>query len=185
MKNTACSGNGYKTAQKTERSVFTRMCIGEAIIELMQDKGMNGVNVSAIAKKSGVSRMTFYYYYDSVQEALTDYMKEIVADYLKARKNTPGLGNYQEYSHVVFSLKFFDQYKTFFLTMTQNGLHSILMDGINEFMLSYLPKETVQSLYDIYYYAGGLLNTFLKWEENGQRESAEKIARIICQHTRV
>lgn len=26
MKNTACSGNGYKTAQKTERSVFTRMC---------------------------------------------------------------------------------------------------------------------------------------------------------------
>ena len=38
MKNTACSGNGYKTAQKTERSLFTRMCIGEAIIELMQDK---------------------------------------------------------------------------------------------------------------------------------------------------
>ena len=146
---------------------------------------MNGVNVSAIAKRSGVSRMTFYYYYDSVQEALTDYMKEIVADYLKARKNTPGLGNYQEYSHVVFSLKLFDQYKTFFLTMTQNGLHSILMDGINEFMLSYLPKETVQSLYDIYYYAGGLLNTFLKWEENGQKESAEEVARIICQHTRV
>mgnify|MGYP000139589920 len=69
--------------------------------------------------------------------------------------------------------------------MTQNGLHSILMDGINEFMLSYLPKETVQSLYDIYYYAGGLLNTFLKWEENGQKESAEEVARIICQHTRV
>ena len=68
--------------------------------------------------------------------------------------------------------------------MTQNGLHSILMDGINEFMLSYLPKETVQSLYDIYYYAGGLLNTFLKWEENGQKESAEEVARIICQHTR-
>ena len=53
---------------------------------------MNGVNVSAIAKRSGVSRMTFYYYYDSVQEALTDYMKEIVADYLKARKKIlPGL----------------------------------------------------------------------------------------------
>ena len=120
-----------------------------------------------------------------VQTCALPILKEIVADYLKARKNTPGLGNYQEYSHVVFSLKFFDQYKTFFLTMTQNGLHSILMDGINEFMLSYLPKETVQSLYDIYYYAGGLLNTFLKWEENGQKESAEKIARIICQHTRV
>ena len=47
--------------------------------------------------------MTFYYYYDSVQEALTDYMKEIVADYLKARKNTPGLGNYQEFSCCFFA----------------------------------------------------------------------------------
>ena len=114
MKNTACSGNGYKTAQKTERSVFTRMCIGEAIIELMQDKGMNGVNVSAIAKKSGVSRMTFYYYYDSVQEALTDYMKEIVADYLKARKNTPGLGNTRRILMLFFLLNSLISTKPFF-----------------------------------------------------------------------
>ena len=91
MENTTYSSSRYKTGQKTERSLFTRMCIGEAIIELMQDRGMSGVNVSAIAKKSGVSRMTFYYYYDSVQEALTDYMKEIVADYLKARKILPVL----------------------------------------------------------------------------------------------
>lgn len=174
----------HKTSQKTERSRFTRMCIGEAIIELMQQTSAEKLSISAIAKKAGISRMTFYYYYESVRDALTDYMKEIVSTYLEARKNTPGLGNFQEYSHLVFALKFFDQYESFFLTMTQSGLHSILMDGINEFMLSYLPKETAQSLYDIYYYAGGLLNTFLKWEENGKKESAEDVAKIICQHAK-
>ena len=51
-------------------------------------------------------------------------------------------------------------------------------------MLSYLPKETTRSLYDIYYYAGGLLNTFLKWEENGKKERAEEVAKIICEHAK-
>ena len=51
MKNTACSENRNKTAQKTERSLFTRMCIGEAIIELMQDKGIRAVvNVLQLRK---------------------------------------------------------------------------------------------------------------------------------------
>ena len=181
---TDTSNTKYKTNQKTERSQFTRMCIGESIIELMQNNDIHRVSISAIAKKAGVSRMTFYYYYDSIEAALTDYMKEIITDYLNARKNTPGLGNFQEYSHLVFSLKFFDQYASFFQTMTHHGLHSILMDGINEFMLSYLPKETANSLYDVYYYAGGLLNTFLKWEENGKKESAEEVAAIICEHTK-
>ena len=150
----------------------------------MRENGTEGLSISSVAKKTGISRMTFYYYYESIQDALTDYMKEIITAYLKERKNTPGLGNFQEYSHLVFSLKFFDQYENFFLTMTQNGLHSILMAGINEFMLSYLPKETTRSLYDIYYYAGGLLNTFLKWEENGKKESAEEVAKIICEHAK-
>lgn len=174
--------NKHKTNQKTERSRFTRMCIGESIIELMSANGLDGLSVSAIAKKAGVSRMTFYYYYTDITDALTDYMKEIIASYLEARKNTPGLGNFQKYSHLVFSLKFFDQYENFFLTMSKNHLHSILMDGINAFMISYLPKEESQSLYDIYFYAGGLLNTFLKWEENGKKETAEDVAKIISRH---
>lgn len=174
--------NKHKTNQKTERSRFTRMCIGESIIELMSANGLDGLSVSAIAKKAGVSRMTFYYYYTDITDALTDCMKEIIASYLEARKNTPGLGNFQKYSHLVFSLKFFDQYENFFLTMSKNHLHSILMDGINAFMISYLPKEESQSLYDIYFYAGGLLNTFLKWEENGKKETAEDVAKIISRH---
>lgn len=177
------SQSNHKATKKTERSRFTRMCIGESIIELMHRQGFEGLNISAIAKKAGVSRMTFYYYYDSVQDALSDYMREIIASFLSARKNIPGLGNFQEYSHLVFSLKFFDQYKNFFLTMAQNNLHSILMSGANEFMLSYLPQEDTHSLYDIYFYAGGLLNTFLKWEENGKKESAEEVAKIISTHT--
>lgn len=113
MKNTACSGNGYKTAQKQNAHFLPGCVLEKPLLSLCRTKGWNGVNVSAIAKRSGVSRMTFYIT-TILFRALTDYMKEIVADYLKARKNTPGLGNYQEYSHVVFLLNSLISTKPFF-----------------------------------------------------------------------
>ena len=63
---------------KTRRSRFTRMCIGEAIIDLMKNTDYESIKISDIAKRSGISRMTFYHYYDSKSAALTDYLDEII-----------------------------------------------------------------------------------------------------------
>ena len=35
------------------------------------------------------------------------------------------------------------------------------------------------SVYELYSYAGGLLNTFLKWEEDGKKDSAEDVADML------
>ena len=51
--------------KKTQRNRFTRMCIGEAIVELMKRDSLDKITVSQIAKKAGISRMTYYHYYDS------------------------------------------------------------------------------------------------------------------------
>ena len=38
--------------KKTQRNRFTRMCIGEAIVELMKRETLDKITVSQIAKKS-------------------------------------------------------------------------------------------------------------------------------------
>lgn len=164
---------------KTRRSRFTRMCIGEAIIALMKTTEYENIRISDIAKRSGISRMTFYHYYDSKLAALTDYLHEIILQYLRESRKNSNIGKFQEYEHILFSLNFFDRYADFFLVMARAGLYSILINGINEFMTSHFASGHKSSLYGLYYYAGALLNTFLKWEENGKRESVEKIAEII------
>ena len=45
----------------TKRNRFTRQCIGESIITLMQSKVFEEITISDIVKKAGVSRMTFYH----------------------------------------------------------------------------------------------------------------------------
>ena len=34
-------------------------------------------------------------------------------------------------------------------------------------------------MYELYAYAGALLNSFLKWEEDGKKESAHNVAQMI------
>ena len=57
----------------TKRNRFTRQCIGEAMIALMQDKNYEEITISDIVKKAGVSRMTFYHYFQSKTDALNNF----------------------------------------------------------------------------------------------------------------
>jgi AcrR family transcriptional regulator len=167
---------------KTKRTRFTRMCIGQSIIELMQDTEFLKIKVSSVARKAGVSRMTFYHYYDSIIDALNDYMKEIILEYLDICDRDSVPGHILEYPHLLFALRFFDQYASFFLTLADNGLHSIIIDAMNQFMIDRLKASRRYSIYELYYYAGGLLNVFLEWERCGKQQSAEEIAHIVVSY---
>lgn len=164
-----------------KKTVFTRMCIAEAIVALLETTDFQKLKISEIIKKAGVSRMTFYKYYNSPYEALTDYLKIIISEYMKNNEKAEIRERYMEYDHILYSLRFFDQYANYFLTLAKYKLHGILLDGINRFMVEHIQTAKKISVYEMYSYAGGLLNTFLKWEEEGKKDSAEEIADIMCQ----
>lgn len=165
---------------KTERNRFTRMCIGEAIISLMQSEDFDSLKISDICKKAGVSRMTFYHYYDSKTAVLMDYMDTMIEAYQKENK-AGKYGSFHEYHHILHALTFFDQYADFFLTLERANLHSLILEAVNRFMEEHIQPSYSGSVYKLYYYAGALTNLFLKWEEKGKVDSAEEIALIISQ----
>ena len=70
------------TKEYNTRTRFTRMCIGEALFVLLDQKEYGQIRISDIVKRAGVSRMTFYHYYDTKEEAVQDYFHEIVKEYV-------------------------------------------------------------------------------------------------------
>lgn len=121
----------------------------------------------------------FYKYYESIHDALCDYLNIIIIEYLEECANNPENGSFLDYSHILFALEFFNRYKDYFLTLSRCGLHSILINSINNFMSEYFTNPKNYSEYRLYCYSGGLLNTFLKWEENGCDCDAGEIARTL------
>lgn len=163
---------------KSQKSRFNRMCIAEAIIELMKTEELKKIKISSVVKKAGVSRTTFYKYFNSLEEVLDDYMNEIVAEYNVERAKNAEIKSLYDYKNILLTIYFFDQYADFFKTVTKQGFYSLLIDAINSFMTKniYFDKN---DLYELYCYSGGLLNIFIKWEQDGKKEKPEEIAQIV------
>ena len=165
-----------KNQANISKTKFTRMCISEAIIALMKETDFNKITISSVVKKAGIARMTFYLHYRSLYEALTDYLKILVEEFTKESKT---LGSIGEYSHILFALQYYDRYRDYFLTLARHNLHSILFDGINDYMEEQFSENPKHSVYEMYCYAGGLLNAFLQWELNDKKEPAEEVAQTL------
>lgn len=164
---------------RTERNRFTRMCIGEAIVALMKKKEYDKIKISEIVEKAGVSRMTYYHYYETKNDALNDYFKEIVNMYVLACEKRGLVGEFHSSRNIRFALEFFDEYADFIMTLNKNGLYSIIIEGMNRYIYSNFSPLYQGNEFELYFYAGGLLNIFIKWQEKGKEQSKEEIADII------
>ena len=109
---------------KDSKNTFTRMCIGEAVIRLLKNTDFDKIRITSVAKCAGVSRITFYKYYQSIHDALCDYLNIIIIEYLEECARNPESGSFLDYSHILFALEFFNRYKDYFLTLSRCGLYS-------------------------------------------------------------
>ncbi len=160
------------------KSLFTRQCIGETIVSLLQNSELNSLKIFDIVKKAGVSRVTFYRYYASTKDALEDYLHIIVNEFI-IESDTTIHGSYLSYQHILFAFNFFDKYREYFLVMKKRGLYSILINAVNKFCEEHIKFDNEIEVYKTYSYAGSLLNTFLMWEENNKKDKAEDVARTM------
>ena len=171
--------NKLSISNYTKRNKFTRMCIGEAMVALMKEKSYSKIKILDLAVKAGVSRMTFYKYYHTKDEVLNDYLNEIISGYIDIY-DTSTSSTFPNYENILNALIYFDKYSNFFVALCNAGLYSLLINATNEYLENIVVPKYGISLYKAYYFAGAILNTFIKWEENGKIESPEKIAHQLC-----
>ncbi|MBQ9823071.1 MAG: TetR/AcrR family transcriptional regulator [Solobacterium sp.] len=167
---------------KTElnsRTVPTRMAIGNAILDELEKKEFAQIKVMDVIRTAKVSRMSFYRYYENLYDALCDYLNIVVNGYMieGGEINDPGV--FMHLEHIEFSLNYFDRYARYFLILNRSGLYTILIDAVNEYMMKNILPQKKLHMFELYAYAGGLLNSFLKWEEDGKKESAHNVALMI------
>lgn len=163
----------------TTRNQHIRLCIARSLLKLMEDKPFEKITITEIVNNANVSRMTFYKYYRSKLEVLSDYMYEIMNDYMKESKMRTDIGHFRDYKHICHCFTFFKQYSSFILTLIRANMHAVIMNALNDYMDTYVLQVSEYSRYELYYYSGALCNTYLKWIESGMQETPEEIATMV------
>lgn len=111
-------------------NIFAKECIVSALLQLTDIKPLSSVTISELCKKAGVSRMTFYRNYASVEDIFTKRLAEIFQQYKKesAASNT-GIflrqGTYDSLLQLSFTIPEFSEGS---YTMRFRGLFSANAD---------------------------------------------------------
>lgn len=167
---------------RTTRNQYIRMCIARTLIQLMKTKEFDDITITELVKQANVSRMTFYKYYKSKQEVLSDYMYELVNDYVADTKKRMDIGKFHEFRRICHCFEFFKQYSPLIIILINANMYSVIINAVNNYMDTYVLPISHYSRYELYYYAGALCNTYIKWVESGMIEAPEEIARMVYKY---
>ena len=166
----------------TARNRHVRICIAKALIDLMRHKSLEQITITELVKLANVSRMTFYKYYISKAEVLMDYVYELMNEYVDEVSKRLDIGRFRELKHITHCFDFFGKYSRELMILVRANMYGVIIGVLNDYMDKYVEPHSHYSKYELYYYAGALCNTYIKWVEAGMLETPEEIAAIVYRH---
>lgn len=153
-----------------------------ALILLMEQNDYPNITVTDIAKKAGVSRMTYYRTYSSKEDILIQYFNDTASELLAEIKAQPDITPYQL---AVSFFSFFQEHGSIVSILKKANLLELMFNNFIQ-NLQHFYKEIVgpteldpKRNYHLYYSAGGLSLALILWIENGYKETPEEMARLI------
>ena len=70
--------------QKTDKRVIkTKHAIYKAFVELLNEKDINQITITDVAKKANINRKTFYNYYSDINDVMEEIENLVVANVIK------------------------------------------------------------------------------------------------------
>jgi len=155
----------------------TKDCIFSALIALMEQKEYKYITVTDIARKSGVSRMTYYRTYSSKEDILVQHFRKIAKQMVTRAEGdvSQALAGFYTY---------FQKYDNLTAIFAQSDLMHLVVESFSEFTdflydgLHPDSAKTAETGYATCYETGGLFSILTGWLAGGAKESPAEMSDI-------
>ena len=160
---------------------FSKECIATALIELMKTKDYSDITITEVAKKSGMSRMTYYRNYSSKDDILIQYINSVGKKIreIVLRNNS----NYDTYDYLTILFNSLGIESDIGYAAYKAHLGDLMLDTINKNMMDLFPpsdSSDPDKAYKRFYFAGASYNVFIEWVKRGKVETPEHMAKLLC-----
>lgn len=157
-----------------ERSRFTKDCIVQALLKLMDEQPFSSISIQNIVDAAGVSRMAYYRNFDSKEDILRYHIENVTKDYLSRTEDFKPK-NFQEHLQLLFD--YLLEQKELGLKLIKAGMISLSKEAFDRGLLAYA-KDT-KSYYNLCFLSGGLFNMYSFWLDNGCKETPKQLSRYF------
>ena len=193
------AGQAMRQAPSSEdrRITRTRAALREALIELLEEQGLENITVNDLCSRADVTRGTFYNHYQDKDALLAAFEDEVLSDVAEFERRMGGLDMVSVLGYVArkkplpFLVEMFD-----YLRSQGDFLHAVLGPGgdvrFGPRLRDSLCTQIVESIlhdqyrdnptpfvgYYVAFFASAYLGVITRWIETDMRESSEEMALI-------
>ncbi len=163
----------------SQSNIIAKKNVVSALLELIYEKPISMISISELTNRAGVSRMTFYRNYNSIEEIFGKELDEIFQKYELDDVNSVE-GIYYDEIHMRHCFTYFYSYRQF--------LEGLVYCGFGDMFLKKLTGYTYTKWYEIVEqdeeyklvgFAGFVYSTYMLWKEKNYKESVEEMATYI------
>ena len=177
--------------KKTDRRVIkTKHAIFKAFVELLNEKDINQITITDIAKRANINRKTFYNYYSDVNGVMEEIQSLVVAAFIK-NIGTIEFTNMADFLTEIF-IKFTETVNKdleFFNLLFKTNNRSFLIVKIVEALKEYVQKRIEESneldipRFEVVsnFYLSGVLSVYMNWFMNNYDQSIEEISALLTE----
>ena len=156
----------------------SRQWLEEALFDLLATKtSLRNISVAELSEHAQIARRTFYRYYHSKEQVLTNYLDRLIQDYI-TELQTAKLTNFEDLVNLFF--QYWSQYtEPLKILQDANLLVFILQRFYDKFPAAYTTvmapwhvtdSNQRQITYDSRFITGGLYNIFDEWLKGDYQE---------------
>lgn len=171
---------------RNKQNQLARDCITSALIQLVRQKPLSAVSVKELTERAGVSRMTFYRNYTSIEDILLSRIHDILAQYRQDEAEQERQGHFYDAERVRHGLTYFYRHEDFVASLICCGFSDIFLRELTEFALDkwLSRRDNPVEQYRLVSFIGILFNSYMTWVQLHQDipfdELVDQIA-VICQ----
>ena len=177
--------------KKTDRQVIkTKHAIFKAFVELLNEKDVNQITITDIAKKANINRKTFYNYYSDAYEVMEE-IENLTVEAFINNMGTVEFTNMADFLTEIF-IKFTETVNKdleFFNLLFKTNNRSFLIVKIVEALKEYVQKRIEESneldipRFEVVsnFYLSGVLSVYMNWFMNNYDQSIEEISALLTE----
>lgn len=158
-------------------NILAKECIVDALLKLIQDKSLSSISVSELCKKAGVSRMTFYRNYQSIEDIFVRHLSEIFDSYKADDAKAARSGIYCDREHIIHYFDYIYEYRNFLDGLIQCGFDVIFLNMLTTYICEKWEQQSDK--YALTSFAGSLYNMFRLWSESQYSEDRNMLAEAL------
>lgn len=177
--------------KKTDKRVIkTKHAIFKAFVELLNEKDVNQITITDIAKKANINRKTFYNYYSDAYEVMEE-IENLTVEAFINNIGTVEFTNMADFLTEIF-IKFTETVNKdleFFNLLFKTNNRSFLIVKIVEALKKYVQKRIEESneldmrRFEVVsnFYLSGVLSVYMNWFMNNYDQSIEEISALLTE----